>query len=583
MNNAILFDFQGEPPAPFDTLDSPRLTEPQYLSVYNGYGEKQVSTLSPALISAIHVYLDLKKAAVNGGVGKSDQCTFAEYQSAAGEIRLAKYNKIKGVLSYGIYKQGALFPCLEETFDPLVLCLALLPPLLDDHEFCTKFEAYERLYAKNEKLDRLLSPMSVLCDNAYRRITQTKCPNHLPVNLFPSLGRFSSTIKDSNITRVYTGQLRVFGADNPASSAKSKERTLSELQTSYAMNPSRVLTPKEQSLIPTIPAYFDIPDQAGFICQHIVGTTNSQTPIRNVMLRGKSGTGKTGIARLIAAILGRPYLLFTCSSDTEAMDLVGQPVPAGMIAAKEAPSLLPSYDMMVYDPANAYLALTGQQNSQATTQQCIAAYMQRVQQETASQPSAGFVYSSSDLITALKNGYVVEIQEVASIQKPGVLVSLNSLLEQNGSIRLLTGERIVRHPEAVVVMTTNVDYEGLEAINQSVLDRMDLIVDLPDPPQKKLIQRLKAATGFQDEAVLAKMVEVAEKIEEYCRVHALTDGVCGFRSLLSWAASAKLTGDVYRSALHTIVSKATNETDEQDKIIDEILIQYFSETPSIAV
>ena len=152
MNNAILFDFQGEPPAPFDTLDSPRLTEPQYLSVYNGYGEKQVSTLSPALISAIHVYLDLKKAAVNGGVGKSDQCTFAEYQSAAGEIRLAKYNKIKGVLSYGIYKQGALFPCLEETFDPLVLCLALLPPLLDDHEFCTKFEAYERDVYKRQSV-----------------------------------------------------------------------------------------------------------------------------------------------------------------------------------------------------------------------------------------------------------------------------------------------------------------------------------------------------------------------------------------------------------------------------------------------
>ncbi len=159
------------------------------------------------------------------------------------------------------------------------------------------------------------------------------------------------------------------------------------------------------------------------------------------------------------------------------MDLVGQPVPAGMIAAKEVPSLLPSYDMMVYDPANAYLALTGQQNNQATTQQCIAAYMQRIQQETASQPSAGFVYSSSNLITALKNGYVVEIQEVVSIQKPGVLVSLNSLLEKSGSIHLLTGERITRHPEAVVVMTTNVDYVGLEAINQSVLDRMDLIVD----------------------------------------------------------------------------------------------------------
>lgn len=301
------------------------------------------------------------------------------------------------------------------------------------------------------------------------------------------------------------------------------------------------------------------------------------------MLRGKSGTGKTGSARLIAAILGRPYLLFTCSSDTEAMDLIGQPVPAGMLAVKQTSKQLPSYDRMVYDPAGAYLALTGQENEQATTQQCIAAYMRQVRQDAVSQQSTGFVYSSSDLITALKNGYVVEIQEAASIQKPGVLVSLNSLLEQSGSIRLLTGERITRHPEAVVVMTTNVDYAGLEAINQSVLDRMDLIVDLPDPPQKKLIQRLKAATGFQDEAALAKMVEVTDKIEEYCQVHALTDGVCGFRSLLSWAASAKLTGDVYRSALHTVVSKATNEVDEQDRIIDEILMQYFCEIPSIAV
>lgn len=491
MSNIVLFDFQGDLPAPFDTLDSPRLTEPQYLSVYNGYGEKQVSTLSPALISAIHVYLDMINAAANGGVGESSQCTFAEYQSTAEEIRLARYDPNRGTLSYGIYKHGVLYPCTDKEFEPLVLWLALFPSLLDDQEFHRQFDMYKKLYANSKKPDDLLKPMSILCDNAYRRITQMKCPNHLPVNLFPSLGRFSNVMTNSNIIKVRAGYLQVFGAGK-AESAKSKEWTLSELQTNYAMNPSRTLTPKEQSLIPTIPAYFDIPDQAVFICRHIVGTTNSQTPIRNIMLRGKSGTGKTGSARLIAAILGRPYLLFTCSSDTEAMDLIGQPVPAGMLAVKQTSKQLPSYDRMVYDPAGAYLALTGRENEQATTQQCIAVYMRQVRQDAVSQQSTGFVYSSSDLITALKNGYVVEIQEAASIQKPGVLVSLNSLLEQNGSIRLLTGERIVRHPEAVVVMTTNVDYEGLEAINQSVLDRMDLIVDLPDPPQKKLIQRLKA-------------------------------------------------------------------------------------------
>ena len=79
------------------------------------------------------------------------------------------------------------------------------------------------------------------------------------------------------------------------------------------------------------------------------------------------------------------------------------------------------------------------------------------------------------------------------------------------------------------------------------------------------------------------MIEVSDKIEEYCQVHAITDGVCGFRSLLSWASSAKLTGNVYQSALHTIISKATNEEAEQNKMIDEILIQYFTETQSIAI
>ena len=131
-------------------------------------------------------------------------------------------------------------------------------------------------------------------------------------------------------------------------------------------------------------------------------------------------------------------------------------------------------------------------------------------------------------------------------------------------------------------MTTNVDYAGLEAINQSVLDRMDLIIDLPDPPQKAMVDRLKAATGLKDEDTLLKMVEVATKIEEYCYTHAITDGVCGFRSLLSWAASTKLTGNAYQSALHTIISKATNETIEQDKIIDQILIPYFPELQNIA-
>ena len=85
------------------------------------------------------------------------------------------------------------------------------------------------------------------------------------------------------------------------------------------------------------------------------------------------------------------------------------------------------------------------------------------------QPQGGgqrFSYVETDFLRALKNGYVVEIQEPTTIVQPGVLVGLNSLLEQGGSITLPTGEIIRRHPDAVVVVTTNVSYEGCRGMNQ---------------------------------------------------------------------------------------------------------------------
>lgn len=459
----------------------------------------------------------------------------------------------------------------------------MLPVLSADAEFQKHFDAYENLWFADANLQDRLVPISILCDNAYRRIAVSDCPAHLEIQVFPSLGRFSA-IQDAIVNTTHVGKFHVFGKNNMKQFSSQKVWTIEDLKQRYAMNPSRHLTDMEQHMIPSIPKHFDIPEQAVIACQHIAGTTGSHVPVRNIMLRGKSGTGKTSMARIIASILGRPYMLYTCSSDTETFDLIGQPVPAGMIEKHNPVSStpLPSYDTMVYDPVSAYFTLTGQLNEQVTTQQCIASYFEKIKDSLANQHNQGFVYSPSDLLTALQRGYVIEIQEVASILKPGVMVSLNSLLEQEGCIRLVTGERIVRHPEAIVIMTTNVDYAGLEAINQSVLDRMDLIIDLPDPPQKAMVDRLKAATGLKDEDTLLKMVEVATKIEEYCYTHAITDGVCGFRSLLSWAASTKLTGNAYQSALHTIISKATNETIEQDKIIDQILIPYFPELQNIA-
>jgi len=80
----------------------------------------------------------------------------------------------------------------------------------------------------------------------------------------------------------------------------------------------------------------------------------------------------------------------------------------------------------------------------------------------------------TDFVKALKHGYLVEVQEPSTIIQPGVLVGLNSLLEQEGSITLPTGEIIRRHPDTVVIVTTNVSYEGCRPMNRatrSVLKR----------------------------------------------------------------------------------------------------------------
>ena len=49
--------------------------------------------------------------------------------------------------------------------------------------------------------------------------------------------------------------------------------------------------------------------------------------MRNFLLRGPAGTGKTMGAQAIAAGLGLPYVKYTCSANTEIFDFVGQVFP----------------------------------------------------------------------------------------------------------------------------------------------------------------------------------------------------------------------------------------------------------------
>ena len=104
---------------------------------------------------------------------------------------------------------------------------------------------------------------------------------------------------------------------------------------------------------------------------------------------------------------------------------------------------------------------------------------------------------------------------IHTIVQPGVLVGLNSLLEQDGSITLPTGEVITRHPDAVIVVTTNITYEGCRGLNQSVIDRMSLVRDVELPSAEVMAQRAMSVTGASDEILISQMVQVVNDLSEY--------------------------------------------------------------------
>ncbi len=94
----------------------------------------------------------------------------------------------------------------------------------------------------------------------------------------------------------------------------------------YELHP-RTMSSQEKQLIPVLPEWYIIPQEVVDICKHAQATTGKPTQMRNFLLRGPSGTGKTRSAKAIAAGLGLPYMAYTCSAGTEIFDFIGQIFP----------------------------------------------------------------------------------------------------------------------------------------------------------------------------------------------------------------------------------------------------------------
>ena len=611
-----LFNYSRSLPVPFDTMTNKKV------KVASMYGAKTESTLCGSVIKAVHAMCRCINGTGEGAVGQIDtNKSVAEYKSSVGPdaYHLVVFDAASGSALASVYDKNTelieQYVAHPSQRDGAAIFFSLMPFLMSDAEFDETFqEYYDQFIAGYPDMAKATESMAILCDNAYRRIKDDTCPAHINITVDKSgnLMRVSQGQLDSGSfvpTSVTAGEFTIFAKTGPAVIKKAGvvvEHT--DFVGKYPLTPGRTLSALELSLIPKLPEWYIIPPEVVDICKHAQKTTGRPMQMRNFLLRGPAGTGKTMGAKAIAAGLGLPYMKYTCSANTEIFDFTGMIFPETDAVSTGSPELdrereilksmggisyanvaklmrFPDLDDMDYDPAGVYQALTGVENLAATVQDCMSVVLEKVTEKvqalskrTENRQSSGqnYTYVETDFVKALKHGYLVEVQEPSTIIQPGVLVGLNSLLEQEGSITLPTGEIIRRHPDTVVIVTTNVSYEGCRSMNQSVVDRMSLVKDINLPEPEVMVQRAMAVTGCADEYLVSQMVQVVNDMADYCRKNSITDGTCGMRSLIDWVISAEISGDPYLSAKYTVISKATADEEDREALITTILDPMFA-------
>ncbi|WP_395520847.1 AAA family ATPase [Enterococcus faecium] len=280
--------------------------------------------------------------------------------------------------------------------------------------------------------------------------------------------------------------------------------------------------------------------------------------ISNVLLEGDAGSGKTQLAKALSADLQLPYTKVTCFADMDKSDVFGALLPVVDSNKEQDQELLEA----IYQTDTLEAVLTLIQNHYGidpfSAKEKLAELVQRIE---ADYPDAiHYSYYPSEIVRAIEKGYLLEIQEPTVIRDASVLVALNSALEPNGMLNLPTGI-IRRHPDCVIVITTNRNYQGNRPLNESLRDRMQHAEKMDLPALEVMAERAMAKTMIQKQELLLKMAEIIRLLDETARANAIK-GVAGMRSYFYWANTYKQGQDLLQSIYPKVLYKLSTDPDE---------------------
>ena len=491
-----------------------------------------------------------------------------------GEVATVVYDKKtgnfyaeKGGIAYELSKNG-----------PAALILAMWDHLMEDTSFGASFGIAADV-SKSD--DERKSAALYMCDFFYEGLKTGKYPtgdsSAKLKNLTPAR-RADPRYRPSD----YVGTFAKFGVTNYGKGkAKQKNKTVStkEFLGAFAFS-KNTLTPEQEARVPKLDDKYIVTDELLLVCKHIKETTGTSRPIRNILYRGAPGVGKSESYVGIAAGCHLPLYTFAANALTEPFDLFGQFVPVddeGNQVGEKVPiekilSGMPSAEDISMDPGFAYQQITGLQKKDATPTECMAAMFNLAQKSLdVNGGQQRFKFAPGQLIYALRDGGVWGFDEVTLPQNPGVVPALNPAMDSTQAITLPTGEVIHRHPDCIIVGTTNIDLEGCRQMNQAWMDRCQLIIELPEPPDEVLLSRIKSMVDWDEQrdskvVDLNRFLKVYKELKELSRKHRMDDGTIGPRKFADWVQSTLVTGDPVISAKMTIIPGASTDPRNMEEL-----------------
>ena len=608
MANTKLFEswtFNWPLPEPFagevENYGKKTSTEPECISKHNHMTRGKRSTLHGPTIRALILVSEIIEGTTTGGFGLRRENNLVkwycmEYVRTAGttrETRILLYDPINGRCKGMAKNQTVLSPLPviggsngASSGKEILMLLAyasLERGLLYDEEFCTTFEHFREEQKKGfpSPADAMKQAF-LLCDNLYRRIENR---DSLGADGIPfddaciSLGNVPIITQARLESGYYAPTKTSFGIFQVlVNSARRTGRTIKMLKNRYRRD--FPLTDAEKELIPHLPENYDVPEEVTDILDAVINT-----PMRVFMSAGESGTGKTTNARMVAQMLWLPYYSFTCGEGTDEVDLVSSMIPNIGGAKGDEAAVFPTYKDLMMDPASALERVTGTYEEELDQETAFREILSRIYEKghQSALSEKDYIMVESSIVTGCRRPSVIELQEPSVITKPGTLVRLNGLLDEGASITLTNGEIVKRHPETVILLTTNMGYRGCKGFNESVLSRMRMILYSEPLTPEEMVYRIQKKVTSLEPGMLKKMADAVCAIQKHCRTEMVTGGVCGYREYEDWVWAYLVQKDVRKAALRTIVAKAAPEKEEREEIYKtQILTRFAEESEAMA-